>query len=301
MLRRFTIAALAAFALLAGGARAVAAAGTQTILFVGNSFTFGALSPVWRYRNGEVTDLNGGGVGGVPALFKLFTREAGLDYAVSLETSPGKDLQWHIDHETPLIDRSWDHVVLQGYSTLDAAHPGDAAGLVRSAGVLARMFHDRNPGVDIRLTATWSRADLTYRTPSPWLGKPINAMETDIEAGYGRAAVASPYIHGVIPVGRAWARAIETGVAGANPYDGVEAGKLDLWAYDNYHASAFGYYLEALMAFGAVTGRDPRSLGPRETAAVELGFSPDQTTALQAIAYRTLAEGAGGRKSERGV
>ena len=56
-----------------------AAPRAETILFVGNSFTYGAYSPVWKYRAGTVTDLNNEGVGGVPALFKLFTQEAGLD------------------------------------------------------------------------------------------------------------------------------------------------------------------------------------------------------------------------------
>jgi hypothetical protein len=45
----------------------------QTILFIGNSFTFGALSPVRKYRVDSATDLNGDGIGGVPALFELFT------------------------------------------------------------------------------------------------------------------------------------------------------------------------------------------------------------------------------------
>src|ERR1700761_8697235 len=74
----------------AGAARA------ETILFVGNSFTYGANSPVWKYRAGSVTDLNGTGVGGVPALFKLFTQEAGRDYTVSLETVGGRDLGFHL-------------------------------------------------------------------------------------------------------------------------------------------------------------------------------------------------------------
>ena len=265
-----------------------AAHAAETILFVGNSFTFAAYSPVWHYRSGEVTDLNGEGVGGVPALFKTFTREAGLDYAVSLETSPGKDLQWHMDHATPKIDRAWDHVVLQSFSTLDAAHPGDPTTLVAATRTLAAMLRARNPAVDIRLDATWSRADLTYKTASPWLGKPVEAMAADLRAGYDKAAAAAG-VKGVLPVGGAWTRAIRTGVADANPYDGIEYGKVDLWAFDNYHASAFGYYLEALMIYGAVTGRDPVALGPRETAAMELGFSPAQMTALQTVARDELA------------
>ena len=265
------------------------AAGADTILFVGNSFTFAARSPVWKFHAGTVTDLNAGGVGGVPALFKTFTQEAGLDYTVSLETVGGKDLQFHIDQKTPLIDRAWDHVVLQSFSTLDAAHPGDPTSLVRSAPVMARIFHARNPNVDIRLMSTWSRADQTYLTTGHWYGKPIGAMARDLRAAYDQAAGASPLIKGVIPVGEAWNRAFDTGFAATNPYDGTPYGKVDLWAFDNYHASTFGYYIEALVVFGAVTGKDPLSLGPRETAAMELGVSPAQTTVMEQIAHDQLA------------
>jgi len=277
----------AAFVLLAPLV-AVAAARAETILFIGNSFTYGALSPVWHYRANSVTDLNKEGVGGVPALFKLFTTESGLTYDVSLETSPGKDLQWHIDNKTPLLDRAWDHVVLQSYSTLDAKAPGDPAGLVRTTAILAKMFHDKNPRVDIRLDSTWSRADLTWQPAGHWYGKPIDAMEKQLRSGYDKAA-GSPYVRGVMPVGQAFNRAIETGLATPNPYKGEGPGQIDLWAYDNYHASAYGYYLEALVEFGAITGKDPLSLGPRETAAQELGISPAQATALQQIAHDQLA------------
>ena len=264
----------------------------DTILFVGNSFTFGALSPVWKFHNTTVTDLNGGGVGGVPALFKTFTSEAGLDYTVSLETVGGKDLQYHLDNKRAVIDQAWDHVVLQSFSTLDAARPGDPASLIASAAVMARMFRDKNPKADVRLTATWSRADLTYLKTGHWYGKPIDQMARDVRAGYDRAAAGSPQIAGVIQVGSAWNRAIVVGFADPNPYDGIEAGKIDLWAYDNYHASSFGYYIEALMVFGSVTGKDPLSLGPRETAALELGISPAQAVAMQQIAHDELASAA---------
>ncbi len=48
----------------------------ESILFVGNSFTFGATSPVLRYRPEVVTDLNQEGIGGVPAIFKVLTSQA---------------------------------------------------------------------------------------------------------------------------------------------------------------------------------------------------------------------------------
>ena len=85
------------------------------------------------------------------------------------------------------------------------------------------------------------------------------------------------------------ARAFAEGVADPNPYDGIDFGKIDLWTWDQYHASAAGYYLEALVIFGRVTGTDPQRLGLHERAAQALGLSPDTTAALQRIAAETLA------------
>jgi hypothetical protein len=95
-------------------------------------------------------------------------------------------------------------------------------------------------------------------------------MARDVRAAYDKAAREAAAT-AVIPVGEAWTRAIEAGVADANPYDGIDAGKVDLWTYDHYHASTYGYYLEALVVFGGVTGRDPRSLGDAECSGFELG------------------------------
>jgi len=266
----------------AGAARA------ETILFVGNSFTFGATSPVLRYRPEQVTDLNKEGIGGVPAIFKVLTFQAGLDYQVSLETSPGKNFDWHLANRLPLIDRPWDVVILQGQSTLDLERPGDPTRIIEYGRQLSDVLARRNPSARIYFQSTWSRADLTYAKPSPWKGKPIAAMARDVRAGYDRARAVSPAVRGVLPVGEAWTRAMDAGVADPNPYDGVIFGQVDLWGWDQYHASAAGYYLSALVTFGAVTGRDPRSFGEREVAAYELGLSPAQATGLQQAAYEQL-------------
>src|SRR4030095_11206620 len=61
--------------------------------FVGNSFTFGAESPpVQGYRPETVTDLNHEDMGGEPALFKAFTREAGVGYGGHLQNAPATKL-----------------------------------------------------------------------------------------------------------------------------------------------------------------------------------------------------------------
>src|SRR5580704_3936948 len=80
----------------------------RMILFVGNSFTFGDRSPVRNFHPERVTNLNKDGYGGVPVLFKMFTSEAGFDYDVTMETSPGKSLEWHYTQERPQLQGKWD-------------------------------------------------------------------------------------------------------------------------------------------------------------------------------------------------
>jgi hypothetical protein len=260
----------------------------RTILFVGNSFTQGAHSAARNWHADRVTDLTGQGYGGVPALFKAFTEQAGLRYSVSLETQGGKSLAWHYDERRRLIDRPWDTVVLQEYSTLDADRPGDPGRYIAAATRLAELFRARNPGVRIELTATWSRADQTYRPGGRWYGRGIAAMADDLRVAADRARRAAQ-ANGVIAVGQAWTRAMAQAVADPDPYDGTTFGQVNLWTYDQYHASVAGYYLEALMVFGKVTGVDPRTLGPGERAADELGLAPDLAASLQRIAAEQLA------------
>ena len=280
------VAALAGLFALATDANA------GSILFIGNSFTYAQGSAVHYYRASTVTDLNGQGIGGMPALFKSFTTEAGLSYDVYLETQGGVGIDWHLDHKSDVIgQRPWDSVVMHGYSTLDAGKPGDPALLVDTARRMSTLLRARNPAVEIRLMATWPRADQTYEPRGAWYGKTIEAMARDLRAGYDKAAAATPGLKPVIPVGDAWIRAIQAGVADANPYDGIDVGKVDLWTDDHYHASTYGYYLETLVVFGSVTGLDPRSLGENECSGYELGLSRPQVAAFEQIAFDQLAAG----------
>ena len=277
---------LTSFILSLGAIQAIA---ETSILFVGNSFTYGFGSASRYYRADTVTDLNSEGIGGVPALFKSFADQAGLDYDVYLETRGGSGLDFHLAQKLGVIGRRpWDQVVMHGYSTLDADSPGNPDTLVRTAGEMADFLMGLNTDVEVYLTATWSRADLVYQDDRPWTGQVIEQMARDVRSGYDLAA-AHPGITSVNAVGEAWNRAFEMGIADPNPYDGIDVDKVDLWTYDHYHASDFGYYLEALVVFGNVTGLDPRSLGENECSGYELGMSRDQVKGLQQAAYEQLA------------
>lgn len=262
----------------------------ESLLFIGNSFTYGFGSSANFYRAETVTDLNNQGIGGVPALFKSFVDQAGLDYDVYLETQPGAGLDFHLENKLGVIGRrSWDNVVMHGFSTLDSAKPGNPETLITTATQMSEFLADMNPDVEVYLTSTWSRADLIYPDDRPWSGTAIDQMAKDVRAGYDKAAAANNAIKSVNPVGEAWTQAMELGIADANPYDGIELNKINLWTYDHYHASTYGYYLEALVVFGNVTGRDPRSLGENECSAYELGMSRREARLLQQAAFDQLA------------
>ena len=263
----------------------------HTILFIGNSFTFGAMSDVMTYRKDSVSDLNGDGMGGVPALFKRFADQAGLRYRVSLETAAGQTLAWHLANKKAAIDRPWDAVVLQQYSTLSPDKPGDVTDTIPAARSLAELLRKRNRDVDISLVATWTRPDLTYPSGAHWSGQPVTRMALDLRRADDRVRAAVPSIARIVPVGQAFNCAMARGIADPNPYDGLTAGQIDLWASDHYHASSYGYYLEALTIFAAVTHVDPRRLGRDERAARELGIAPAMAARLQNIAFRTAVTG----------
>lgn len=289
MTRHRLLLALLVLLSLLHGAAAMAQPRARTILFIGNSFTQGAHSALRNWRADSVIDLNHDGYGGVPALFKRFAEETGQAWQVSLETQGGKTLGFHYDMRRHLFDRAWDVVVLQELSTLDRDRPGDATGYLRDVPRLARFLRARNPAVRLELTATWTRADETYRPGGHWYGRPVAAMALDLRAAANAARTRTPGIAGILPVGEAWNRAFATGVADPDPYDGIAYGQLDLWSYDHYHASVAGYYLEALVAFGRIAGVDPLTLGGRESAADELGLSQAQASALQRVAHDQLA------------
>ena len=268
----------------------------RTVLFLGSSFTYGAHSATQHYHPELVKDLNGPDkygetYAGVPAIFKQFTLEAGLtDYEVSSELVGGKGLEyWFTVPETlARINKPWDAVVMHGFSTLDQAHPGDRTLLLSSSKRIAEMFLKANPRAKLYLFATWPRADQTYPEGTPWHGKPIQQMGKDVQAAYEQAVKEESRYAGIVPVGLAWNRAIDGGVADGNPYDGIDANKVDLWAYDHYHGSAYGYYLEALMDFGKLTGHDPLELDGKDRVAEALGISLQQSHALMQVAHDTL-------------
>jgi hypothetical protein len=221
---------------------------------------------------------------GVP-LPSRYSDRAGLKFDVARDARQRRH-RFHLkekggNHQPP------DIVVANGFSTLDQERPRDPAKLIATSKELADLMRAKNPKVDLYLTATWSRPDQVFPAEGAWHGKPLDVMARDIRVAYDKAAASAGAK--VVPVGDAFNRAMKIGFADTNPIDGVDANTIDLWTFDNYHASTFGYYLEALMVFGRVTGRDPRSLGGNECSGMELGLSRPQVEKLQQIAFDELS------------
>ena len=138
------------------------------------------------------------------------------------------------------------------------------------------------------LYQTWARPDLTYPAGAPYFGEPLETMGGEIRDSYALAASQSGGIAGVAPVGEAFLRAVQEGVAIRNPYAPEGDGVQLWWHEDWFHPARHGSYLSALVLFGTLSGIDPSSFGGNERAASELGITPLEAMKLQRVAADQL-------------
>jgi len=112
-----------ALALIGAALCAPAAADPKSVLFVGNSYTFGRVDPVMSYNAANVHDLTAPVPGtsfentsgsnpyephpwsGVAGIFKQFAVQAGLDYDVSISARNAASLRGHFLNTNPA---GWD-------------------------------------------------------------------------------------------------------------------------------------------------------------------------------------------------
>ena len=123
----------------------------------------------------------------------------------------------------------------------------------------------------------------------------LAGMSTEMHDAFYSLGTAANGFAGVVPVGDAFQRAVDTGVARGNGFydaNGVytepAGGPINLWWLDRTHASLYGSYLSALTLFGSLTGLDPQSLGAAEQAATDLGINAATAVALQRVAAAQL-------------
>jgi hypothetical protein len=186
-----------------------------------------------------------------------------------------------------------------------------------------------SPDTKVYLTQTWARPDMAFPHlatipnadyPAVPDGRPIvdttnpaspdgfpdtlyyeneglAGMTADLHTAFYAKAASNPGYAGVIPVGDAFQRALDEGVAKDGYfYDSsgvytkpVPSDPMNLWWDDYLHASKYGSYLSALVLFGAITNIDPWSFGASEQAAADLGIAPGDAVRLQRVASDQLA------------
>jgi len=237
------------------------------ILFIGNSFTYGATAPlVW---------LNGG----VPKLFEEIALAKGRQVATSAVTAGGKGLDYHLVQpatEAALSSKTWTWVVLQDYS-IRPTHMGNVAQFLHDGETFSERIAQKSPAAGILLYETWARPPGAFYKGSAVGGfSGPDQMMDELHDAYGRLrddlAAKNPNREvRVALVGTAFAR-----VAAQYP-------EIDLNAADRHHATAEGYYLAALVMYKTIY-RDSAKGAPTRFFHGLLTIPADDAAKLQEVA-----------------
>jgi hypothetical protein len=262
--------------------------------------------------------------GGVPGVVEVLADQAGLDWEIHMSLRGGATLRGHLLNTNPagwdlrgnIAAKKWDMVVLQGNSTEAIARTGELPAEFRAyVGLLEKWIHNgaalsyreralyggtsntlrtipanpnANAAAQVFLYQTWARPDLTYPVGAPYAGEPLETMGHEIRDSYAAAAAQSGGIAAIAPVGEAFLRAVQEGVAIRNPYAPEGEGVNLWWHEDWFHSAKHGSYLSALVVFGTLSGVDPSSFGANERAAADLGITPQEAMKLQRVAADQL-------------
>jgi hypothetical protein len=206
------------------------------VLFIGNSFTFGATAP-------EV-DKNGG----VPKLFEEIARAKGRQVEVTAVTAAGEDWTYHLAQPATvraLAAKVWTWVVLQDYSTRPT-HIGNVGQFMRDGETFSERIARHSPQAGIALYATWARPAGVFYVKPPGNGfSGPDQMLHELSQSYANlaadlAARDKDRPVRVAPVGAAFAL-IESRDPG-----------IQLDARDHHHTTADGYYEAALVIYETI-------------------------------------------------
>jgi hypothetical protein len=240
----------------------------EDVLFIGNSFTFGAGAPLVR--------LNGG----VPMLVEEIAQAKGKKLATSAVTAGGKDWSYHLAQPVTsqmLSAKTWAWVVLQDFSSRPT-HVGDISQFMKDGETFADRIAKNSPHAGILLYETWPRpAGPFYNDGEPGhdFSGPAQMMQ-ELHQSYGHlrddlAAKNRNREVRVALVGTAFER-----VAAEYP-------AFNLMAADKHHADAEGYYLAALVIYETLY-HDSAVGAPTHFFHGLLTIPADEAAQLQAVA-----------------
>jgi len=257
---------------IAAASQASLPARADDVLFIGNSFTFGATAPEVQKN------------GGVPKLFAEIAAAKGRQVSTSAVTAGGKDWAWHLAQpatEKALGSKPWTWVVLQDFSTRPT-HLGNVEQFVHDGETFSEKIAQGSPHAGIVLYETWARPPGMFYLLKPPFGP--EEMMRELHESYGRlrddlAAKNSNREARVAPVGTAFA------------LDAAKYPAINLNASDKHHATAEGYYLAALVIYETIY-HDSAKGAPTSFFHGELVIPADDAAKLEEIADEVAGGGA---------
>jgi hypothetical protein len=221
----------------------MAAVSAENILFVGNSFTFGAGDSVVHAD------------GGLPKLVEGIAVSKGKKAATMMVAAGGKNWAYHLAN--PLTDvglkaKPWNWVVLQDLSS-EPTHAGNVAGFMKDGRAFSDRIAKESPGAGIVLFSTWALGskNKVYATkPTPLQFHTPDEMAGELRKNYEALAVvlrqADPHREvRVAEVGQAFALCEKKYPA------------LNLFSNGDHHASREGSYLAALVIYATIFHDSP--------------------------------------------
>jgi len=266
-----------------------------------------------------------GPYGGIPGIFKMLTTEGStpVNYDVHIYAISSTELATLYSDGTAVIaNPEWNDVVLQelSFEPLPPSLSGtssDPQTFCNAVKTVEQGVHNVNSSASIYLYETWARADETETYATNNSGSFASAQSTLTTSYhnvyYEAASVANDSnIAGVAPAGDAWLSEINTSgsdmmqdpygysytgsvspflwflyVSGSNPSTGSSGSP----APDYLHPSVYGAYLNALVLYEEITGKNSTLLGGTESAASTLGISSAIAAQLQSIAHSQVTTG----------
>ncbi len=253
-----------------------AARAEDTILFLGNSFTYGD-----------------GGTVGVPNIFDCLAVAGGQqDPTTVMRAVGGQSFQFHENDATSrstIASRPWSYVVIQNYST-EPTHIGNPESHHANGTLLYQRILGNHPQTKVILYQTWARAaghPMISGVSTPASFESTAEMQSELRANYRDLAdslnAANPGNPPVIvaPVGDAWEHA-----GGLLPAQDPAFHRLH--GADNYHGNNNGYYLAAAVFYATIYGQSPEGLHAHPVVSA-LGLQLTDPAHLERVAWDTVS------------
>ena len=217
----------------------------ESVLFIGNTYTIGSHSdPI-------------AAVGGVPAYVEAIAASKGKTLAAKTVAERSKDLSYHLGQaatDDALKSAKWDWVVLQELST-KPTRVGDPDAFFRDVMTFYSRAREASPEAKVLLYQTWPRPETSSYISKEGKSKKKkfespDAMLSELVGNYAEARKRMEESQPGEQV--ALARVGEAFVRCLNKYP-----QLSPYGKDGHHASPEGYYLAALVIYGALFNDSP--------------------------------------------